>query len=78
MRFAGMAATNELRTRERPTCWRRPTCGAAEFLDAEVLVQALAGSYFARLWVSGFVQTGWAQDTVDKLARHWPGLSPTL
>jgi AcrR family transcriptional regulator len=40
--------------------------------DAEALVYALAGSYFARLLVTGHVGPRWAQDTVEELARRWP------
>lgn len=40
--------------------------------DAEALVFGLAGSYFARLVVTGHVGPSWAQETVDELTRCWP------
>lgn len=48
--------------------------GPLQRTDAEALVYALAGSYLARLLVSGHVEPGWAQATIAQLARHWPGL----
>lgn len=46
--------------------------GDRRLLDAEALVYAVAGSYFARLIVTGHVGPRWAHDTVEELARHWP------